>query len=87
MGLSRMTQSTTMPGKLAPQMIDQPNLMSMFPIETGDPKELARVLTALEAEPLLVPTQASINDQKRFPFSKDGVLKQLNGKTSAGLTL
>lgn len=75
-------------GRLASShMVDELNINLLFPINTGAPSEVSRVLSLLESEPLAAPTHASRDARKRLPYDRPALLDALAGRPISGLHL
>jgi len=56
-------------------MVDKLKIYQVFPTTAPQPDELARVLAALEGEPVAFPTHASTDERKRIPYDRDALLR------------
>ncbi len=68
-------------------MVDELNINLLFPVDTGVPSEISRVLGLLESEELAAPTHASRDPRKREPYDRQRLLDALAGRRISGLHL
>jgi hypothetical protein len=68
-------------------MVDKLITLLIAPMNTSVPEELARVLTALEGEPLVVPTHVSADERKRLPYERTTAVEQAKSTALGWLNL
>jgi hypothetical protein len=68
-------------------MVDELNVKLLYPVNTGHPDEMERVLQALEAEPFAAPTHGNRDPKKRTPYERAALLQSLAGRPISGLHL